>query len=70
MCNISCLKTKRAITILEYVLLFAALIAAMMAAQVFLRRALSFKWKETADSFGYGRQYIADGERATTIVNR
>ncbi len=65
-----CFKEKRAVTILEYALLLVALATATMAAQVFLRRAVSFKWKETADGFGFGRQYITQGEHKTVITSK
>lgn len=60
---------KSGLTIVEYALLIAALVLALLSMQVVLRRALSSKWRETADSFGFGRQYAPDGAHKTVIVN-
>ncbi len=53
---------------LEYVLLISALLAALLSMQVYLRRAISYKWRDAADSLGLGRQYETDGSKATTVV--
>jgi len=53
---------------LEYGVLIAVIIAALLSMQVFLRRAICFKWRESADAFGDGRQYETDGSKATTVV--
>lgn len=50
-------KNRKGITSLEYAVLVIALILAIVAVQTTLRRAIASKWKETADSFGSGRQY-------------
>lgn len=60
---------KSGLTIIEYALLITALVIALLSMQVVLRRALSSKWRETADSFGFGRQYVPDGAHRTVIVN-
>jgi Flp pilus assembly pilin Flp len=44
-------------TTLEYSVVVLAIVIALLAVQVSLRRAISFKWREAADSFGSGRQY-------------
>jgi len=54
--------------ILEYALLISALLAALLSVQVYLRRAISYKWRDAADSFGLGRQYETDGSKATAVV--
>lgn len=60
---------RKGVTILEYALLLVALVAAVISAQVFLRRAISSKWRESGDSFGFGRQYAPQGAHRTTIIN-
>lgn len=57
-------KNRIGVTSLEYAILVAALIFAILAVQTTLRRAIASKWKETADGFGSGRQY----DPATTTV--
>ncbi len=49
--------TKMGMTTLEYSVLVLAVVLALLAVQVSLRRAVSSKWREAADSFGSGRQY-------------
>lgn len=56
----------RGITTLEYAVLLACLVAALVSFQTGLRRSLCAKWREAADSFGSGRQYNPD---TTTVVN-
>jgi Flp pilus assembly pilin Flp len=51
-------------TMLEYAVLAVALVLALLVMQVPLRRAISYKWREAADSFGSGRQY----EQGVTTV--
>ena len=64
------LRQRRALTILEYSLLLACIVFALLAAQVYLKRALMFKWRESVDSFGHGRQYAPTGsDHPTTILN-
>ncbi len=48
---------KMGMTTLEYSVAVLAIVLALLAVQVSLRRAISYKWKEAADSFGSGRQY-------------
>lgn len=61
-------RSRAGMGILEYALLITALLAALLSLQVYLRRAVSYKWREAADSFGLGRQYETDGPKATTVV--
>ena len=42
---------------LEYAALLAIVVAAILGMAVYTKRALCGKWRETADSFGHGRQY-------------
>lgn len=48
---------RRGLTLLEYTLLLIVVIAAFLGMQIYLKRALAGKWKDAADTFGYGRQY-------------
>jgi Flp pilus assembly pilin Flp len=47
----------RGLTVIEYTLLIVAVSAAFLGMGVFLRRAVSGRWKQSADIFGFGRQY-------------
>lgn len=51
------LRKKQGMTILEYSVLITVIVCALLAMQVTLRRAISFRWKGAADSFGSGMQY-------------
>jgi Flp pilus assembly pilin Flp len=46
---------------LEYALLVLALVVGLVAAQTYLTRAISFKWRDASDAFGSGRQYQVNG---------
>ncbi|MDD5019646.1 MAG: hypothetical protein PHH75_04630 [Candidatus Omnitrophica bacterium] len=61
-------RSRAGMSVLEYSLLIAAILAALLSVQVYLRRAISYKWRDAADSFGLGRQYETDGSKATTVV--
>lgn len=50
-------RERKGMTTLEYSVLVVVLLASLLAMQVVLRRAISAKWKQTADGFGSGRQY-------------
>jgi len=52
-------------TTLEYSVLAVVILAALLAMQVVLRRAISGKWRSTGDGFGAGRQY----EEGVTTIN-
>ena len=51
------LSHRRGMSTLEYAVLLTVIVAALFAAQVALRRAVSSKWRQAADAFGDGRQY-------------
>lgn len=42
---------------IEYAVLLAIIVAALVGMSVYLKRALSGKWRDVGDAFGYGRQY-------------
>ena len=56
--------SKRAILTVEYVILIAAIVAALLAMQFYLRRAVCGRLRSTGDAFGQGRQY----EPGVTVV--
>ena len=48
----------------EYAVLVAIVVAALVAMAVYTKRALSGKWRGVGDTFGYGRQY----EPGVTVI--
>lgn len=61
-------KIRRGMTTLEYAVVILAVAVALLAMQNYLKRAVSSKWREAADSFGNGRQYESQGAKATQIT--
>ncbi|MDD2679223.1 MAG: hypothetical protein PHO03_00255 [Candidatus Omnitrophica bacterium] len=51
------MRNKKGFLSLEYALLIAVLVAALVAMGFYFKRSLSGKWREAGDSFGFGRQY-------------
>ncbi len=47
----------KAISIIEYSLIVAVVVAALFGIQIYIKRAISGRWRQAADSFGFGRQY-------------
>ena len=43
---------------LEYAILIAIIVAALVGMSFYFQRALNGKWREAGDSFGFGRQYV------------
>lgn len=54
-------------SIIEYSLLIAIVVAALLGMQIYLKRGVSGKWKEAGDVFGFGRQY--GGVNQTNVSN-
>lgn len=50
-------KIKGAAPIIEYAVLLSIIIAALITISAYLRRAVSSKWRQVGDTFGFGRQY-------------
>jgi hypothetical protein len=50
---------KKALSLIEYSTVIVVLVAALLGMQVFLKRAISGRWRQSADTFGFGRQYNA-----------
>lgn len=48
---------RRGVFALEYAALIVVVAAALLGMAVYLKRALSDRWRNVGDSFGYGRQY-------------
>jgi len=48
---------KSGFSILEYSLLVVVVLAALLAMQIYFKRALAGRWKSSIDTFGFGRQY-------------
>jgi Flp pilus assembly pilin Flp len=46
---------------LEYAILIAVVVAALVGMSAYVKRTISGKWREAADTFGFGRQYDAYG---------
>jgi Flp pilus assembly pilin Flp len=46
---------------LEYSVLIVIVIVALVGMQVYLRRAVCGRWRQSADVFGFGRQYEPGG---------
>jgi len=42
---------------IEYTVLIAIVVAALVGMQVYARRAICGRWRAAADTFGHGRQY-------------
>jgi uncharacterized protein (UPF0333 family) len=63
--------SKKGISSLEFGILIAAIVAAILVGQVFLRRAISSKWRQSIDqAFGEGRQYSTEPGKETVIIKR
>lgn len=48
---------KRATSILEYCVTVAVVVFALVGFQIYLKRAICGRWRQSVDTFGYGRQY-------------
>jgi len=55
--RLSSKNTKNSYATLEYAVLIGILVAALVAMSTYTRRALSGRWREVGDTFGFGRQY-------------
>ncbi len=51
---------------LEYSVMIAIIVAALLGMQVYFKRAICSRWKESGDVFGFGRQY----ENGTTTITK
>lgn len=53
---------KKGFLTIEYAVFILTIILALLAMSIYLGRALSGRWREAADSFGFGRQYYPGAE--------
>lgn len=51
------LKMAKGTMALEYSVVIAIVIAALLGIQIYVKRAICARWKESGDVFGFGRQY-------------
>jgi len=51
------ISSNKANLMVEYAVLIVVILAALLAISVYFKRAISGRWREAADTFGYGRQY-------------
>ena len=58
-------RTKKGSLAIEYAVLIAIVVAALIGMQVYIKRAVCGRWRGAADVFGYGRQY----EPGVTVEN-
>ena len=47
----------RGMSVVEYAMVIVLLVAAFGGMQIYLKRAICGRWRQTADAFGFGRQY-------------
>jgi len=52
---------RKAFLSLEYTLLIAIIAAALIGISMYLKRAISGRWRGVGDTFGHGRQYYPGG---------
>lgn len=58
-------RMKKGTMSLEYSVIIAVIVAALIGIQIYVKRAVCARWKESGDVFGFGRQY---GPTDTTIT--
>ncbi len=51
------MKRNKASLTVEYAILIAIVVAALLGMQGYVRRAICGRWRAAADTFGFGRQY-------------
>ncbi len=54
---------KRGISVIEYSLIVAVAVAALLGMSIYVKRAISGRWRQAADTFGHGRQYDVKSEQ-------
>lgn len=58
---------KKGFLSIEYAVLIAIVVAALVGMSVYIKRSLCGKWRQAGDTFGYGRQY--DPSTTTAVTN-
>lgn len=56
---------RKGVSIIEYSLLIAIVIAALIGIQIYVKRAICSNWKNAGDVFGFGRQFQPDTTQIT-----
>lgn len=51
------MEKRKGFSALEYAVLVMIIVSGLIAMSAYLRRSLCGKWRQAADSFGFGRQY-------------
>ena len=54
---------RKAFLLIEYVVVVAIVVAALIGVSVYLKRAISGRWRSVGDTFGHGRQYYPTATR-------
>lgn len=52
---------KKSFSIVEYVITLVVIVAALVGMSLYIKRAISGRWRQSADVIGFGRQYHGDG---------
>ncbi len=52
----------KGVSVIEYTLITIVVLAALLGMQIYMKRAISGRWRQAADTFGYGRQYGSSSE--------
>ncbi|MDD4938670.1 MAG: hypothetical protein PHE18_07895 [Candidatus Omnitrophica bacterium] len=52
-------KYNKATSVIEYSLMIAIAVGALLAMSIYIKRAICGRWRQVGDTFGYGRQYKA-----------
>ena len=55
---------------MEYVALITIAAAALMSMNIYIKRSVCGRWRDSADSFSNGRQYNAPADGATRAIFR
>lgn len=51
------MRHSRGFLAIEYAFLIAIVVASLIGMSIYLKRSIIGKWREAADTFGFGRQY-------------
>jgi Flp pilus assembly pilin Flp len=51
---------ERGFSTIEYAILIAVTVAALLAMQTYIGRAINGRWRQAADSIGFGMQYAEE----------
>lgn len=54
-------KYSQAMSTVEYTLLVAVIVAALVGIQIYLKRSVADRFRQAGDTFGFGRQFQSPG---------